>query len=144
MLSTKISVLKSHIKTKKHADSSKGRETKEGWERDIAKSLVAHDKSHPGGETLPTEQRVYRVKVVKSFLRAGVPLSKIECFRDILEEHAYQLTDRHHMTDLVPFILTEGQARIKREIEGKDVSVIFHDTTRLGEAIYGCGDLLCK
>ena len=50
---------------------------------------MAHDESHPGGETLPTEQRVYRVKVVKSFLIAGVPLSKIECFRDFLEEHAY-------------------------------------------------------
>ena len=44
--------------------------------------------------------------------------------------------DRHHMTDLlVPFILTEGQARIKREIEGKDVSVIFDGATRPGEAM---------
>ena len=74
-------MLKSHIKSKKHADSSKRREAKEARERDIAKSLVAHDRSHPGGETLPTE-RVYRVKVVTFFLRAGVPLSKLECFRD--------------------------------------------------------------
>ena len=48
-------MLKSHIKTKKHADSIKRREAKEAREGDIAKSLVAHDKSHPGGETLPTE-----------------------------------------------------------------------------------------
>ena len=134
-VSTKLSVLKGHVKTKKHADSVKRREAKEIRERDIAKSLKAHDKSHPRGETLPTDQRVYRVKVVTSFLRAGVPLSKLGCFRDILEEHAYRLTDRHYMSDLVPFILVEEQAKIKQEIEGKDVSVIFDGTTRLGEAM---------
>ena len=134
-VSTKLSVLKGHMKTKKHADSVKRREAKELRERDIARSLMAHDESHPRGETLPTDQRVYRVKVVTAFLRAGVPLSKLECFRDILEEYAYRLTDRHYMSDLVPFILMEEQAKIKQEIEGKDVSVIFDGTTRLGEAM---------
>ena len=127
--------MKGHLKAKKHADNVKRREAKETRERDIARSLVAHDESHPRGETLPTGQWVYRVKVGTSFLRAGVPLSKLECFRDILEEHAYRLTDRRHMSDLVPFILTEKQARIKRKIEGRDVSVIFDGTTRLGEAM---------
>ena len=136
-LSTKLSILKGHIKTKKHADGVKRREAKEIRERDIARSLKAHDESHPRGETLPIDQRVYRVKVVTFFLRAGVPLSKLESFRDILEEHAYRLTDRHYtgMSDLVPFILTKEQAKIKQEIEGKDVSVIFDGTTRLGEAM---------
>ena len=39
------------------------------------------------------------------------------------------------MSDLVPFILTEEQAEIKEEINGKEVSVIFDGTTRLGEAM---------
>ena len=39
------------------------------------------------------------------------------------------------MLDLVPFILDEERARIKKEIEGKFVSVIFDGTSRLGEVL---------
>ena len=41
---------------------------------------------HPVGETLPAEQRLYRVKVVSNFLKAGVPITKITSFRPLLEE----------------------------------------------------------
>ena len=64
-----------------------------------------------------------------------MPLSKLECFRELLEENALRVTDRRHMSDLIPFILQEEQTRIKNEIEGKCVSVIFDGTTRLGEAL---------
>ena len=57
--------------------------------QDIVQAPVMHDESHLRRETLPTDQRVYGVKVVTAFLRAGVPLSKLECFRDILEEHTF-------------------------------------------------------
>ena len=80
------------------------------------------------------QQQVYRVKVVTALLRAGILLSKLDSFRDLLEEHAYRLTDRRHMFDLVPFILKE-EARIKNEITGKYLSVIFDGTSRLGEAL---------
>ena len=41
---------------------------KEARERDIAKCLKAHDEmNHPAGETLPMEQRVYRLKVLSHF-----------------------------------------------------------------------------
>ena len=33
---------------------------------------------HPVGEKLPKRTRIYRVKVVTAFLKAGVPLSKID------------------------------------------------------------------
>ena len=111
-LSTKLSVLKIHLKSRKHADSVKKREANEARERDIAQAIVVHDRSHPRGETLPTNQSMYRIKVVSAFLKAGVPLSKLECFRQILEEHAYRLTDRRHMPDLLPFILAEDQVKI--------------------------------
>jgi hypothetical protein len=39
------------------------------------------------------------------------------------------------MYDLIPFIVDAEQKRIKQEIEGKDISVIFDGTTRLGEAL---------
>ena len=80
-------------------------------------------------------QRVYRLKVLKTFLCAAIPLTKLDAFRDLLEENALQLTDRRHMSDLIPFLCSQEQATIKTEIGEKHLSVIFDGTTRLGEAL---------
>ena len=125
-----------HIGSNKHKSGKEKLALKEARERDIAKCLKVHDDiSHPVGETLPMEQRVYRLKVLKTFLRAAVPLSKLDAFRDLLEENMFRLTDRRHMSNLVPFIYAQEQADIKAEISGKPVSVVFDGTTRLGEAM---------
>ena len=76
---------------------------------------------YPRGESLPEEQQVYRVKVVSSFLKAGVPLSKMDSFRDLLEENAFRLTDRCNMQDYVLFILKEEDTRIHSEIDGQQL-----------------------
>ena len=73
--------------------------------------------------------------MVKAFLRAGVPLSKLKHFRELLEEGAYRLTDTRHMFDMVPFILSKERDQVKEEINGKCVSVIFDGTSRLGEVL---------
>ena len=78
---------------------------------------------------------MYRLKVLKTFLRAAVPLTKLNAFRDLLEESMFRLTDRSHMSDLVPLVVTQEIADIKSEISGKPVAVIFDGTTRLGEAM---------
>ena len=39
------------------------------------------------------------------------------------------------MHDLIPFIHKQEFERIQGEISGKDVSVVFDGTTRLGEAL---------
>jgi len=39
------------------------------------------------------------------------------------------------MSDLVPFVLKEDKSVIKKEVDAKDVSVIFDSTTQLGEAL---------
>ena len=70
-----------------------------------------------------------------SLLRAGIPLSKLSSLRDILEENSYKLTDRRHKFNLVPFVLKEEENRLKEEISGKNISVCFDGTSRLGEAL---------
>ena len=116
----------------KQAQSSKESLLYGRAKRDIAKILEADDGlTHPVGEM----QRVYRLKILKTFLRATVPLLKLGAFRDILEENSFQLTDHRHMSDLVPFIVTQEQADVKAEIAGKPVSVVFDGTTRLVEAL---------
>ena len=78
---------------------------------------------------------MFRIKVVKTFLRAAVRLSKLEVFRELLEESAYSLTDRRHMSDMVPFVHSQEIATIKQELSGSPLSVVFDGTTRLGEAL---------
>ena len=135
-LGLKKSTIQNHIRSVKHLDSKKKRETKEARERDIGTALAKYNETeHLRGETLPEQQQIYRVKVVTTLLTAGVPLSKIESFRDILEENAYRLTDRRHLFDLVPFLLKEEEATIRKEITGKHLSTIFDGTSRLGEAL---------
>ena len=42
------------------------------------------DEVHPKGETFPVAERVYRVKCVRTFLKAGVPLNKLDLFCELL------------------------------------------------------------
>ncbi len=90
---------------------------------------------HPTGGTLSAQERVYRSKVRIAFLKAGVPFTKLDHFRDILEENAYRLSDRRGMSNLIPFILSEERERIGNEIDDKHVSITFEGTSTLGEAL---------
>ena len=122
-----------NVQSTKRTDRKAKLQEKGRCEKDVAQALQQYnDESHMRGETLPIEQQVYRVKVVQKFLRAVVPLNKIQLFRGLLEENAYRLTDRLYLTDLVPFILKKEQQLIKREIAGRNVEVIFDGTTCLG------------
>lgn len=135
-VSLKSSVIANHVKSSKHKAGKARLEKKEARESDIASALRAHNEAvHLRGETLPEQQQVFRVKVVTCFLRAAIPLNKVDTFRDLLEETAFRLTDRRHMADYVPFILQEEQARIRQEVQNRHVSVIFDGTSRLGEAL---------
>lgn len=135
-LSLKRSIIKNHIQSSKHQKSKQRLESKEARERDIADSLRKYNETiHLRGETLPEDQQIYRVKVVTAFLKAGVALNKLDSFRDILEDNAFRLSDRRNMHDYIPFILKEEESRIRSEIQGQQLSVIFDGTSRLGEAL---------
>ena len=107
-LSGKSSVITYHIKSAKHISGKKKLETKRKADIEIVESLRSRDElEYPKGESLPDEQRVYRVKVVRTFLSAGMALNKMPEFRDLLEENAFRLTDRRRMSDLVPLFWTK-------------------------------------
>ena len=132
-LATKKSSIESHIKSQKHINRKK-LALKNKEESDILQALKAYDSQvHPVGDGLPYSTRVYRVKVVTTMLKAGVPLSKIDLFRDLLEEHAYALTSSTLLRQLIPFILQEELSRIKREILNRPLSIIFDGTTHVCE-----------
>ena len=68
-------------------------------------------------------------------LRAGVPLSKVDQFRDLLEEHAFALTSATNLRQLLPFLHREELNVLKREIANKSLSIIFDGTTHVCEAM---------
>ena len=125
-LGLKKSVIDRHVRlSKKHPEAKKNLLEKQQREQDIAEKLQEYNsQEHTSGESLPINQQVYRIKVVSTFLRAGVPLAKIELFLPILEDTGYRLSGRRGMSDLIPFIHQQEQSKIKEEIEGMKVGVI--------------------
>ena len=135
-VSLKKSTIKLHLDSQKHKNSKNKLLANKAKQRSIAESLRKYDEEcHPKGETLPENVRVYRVTVVKPFLKAGIPLSKVDCMRDLLEEHAFSLSGRQHLSETIPFIHQQEVEEIKKEISGKKVSVIFDGTTHIEEAL---------
>ena len=136
VLSLKKSTVKNHITGDKHKNAKEKLSKKTARERDIVESLRAYDKSvEPAGTSVSMEQRVHRMKVVEEFLKAGIPLMKVDSLRSLLEEGTYKLTHSSHLSDYIPVIHGEEKKRIRSEIDGQKVSVIFDGTTRLGEAL---------
>ena len=71
-LSLKKGVIANHVHSAKHEIGKSKQMSKEARERDIADTLLQSDKtSHPVGETLPIDHRVYRVKVIKTFFKGS-------------------------------------------------------------------------
>lgn len=70
-----------------------------------------------------------------AMLKAGVPLGKIDRFRELLKENGFALTSATNLKHLVPFILNEEITQIKQEIDSKPVLIAFDGTTHVCEAI---------
>ena len=135
-LALKKSVIEHHIQSQKHKRGKERIESKTKYEREISESLKRYDREfHPVGETLPESTRVYRVRVVSTMLKAGVPLNKLDKFRDLLEESVLSLTTSSSLRQLLQFIRQNDICHLKKEIEGKYVSILFDGTTHVCEAL---------
>ena len=88
---------------------------------------------------MPVEERAYRLQVVEEFLKAGIPIRKMDKLRTLLERQGYRLSHSSNMMDYVTIINKQEIERIKAEIRQgvstRDVSVIYDSSTRQGEAI---------
>ena len=135
-VSEKASVIKQHIQSKKHKSGVERLAKTKKRDVTVLEALKKYDeKVHPIGEMLSDDQRLFRIKTMKTFLKAGVPLQKLDDFRELLEEGGYRLTSVPNMRQLIPFVRKEEEEIIKGELAGHNISVIFDGTTRLGEAL---------
>lgn len=132
----KKSLVKQHISSKRHAQSKRKFLSEKVRQTSVCCALKEYEKRvHPVGETLPEADKMWRVDVVNHFLRAGVALSKVDRLRPLLEKNALRLVSARHLYALLPFIQEQEKKRIKEEVAGHDVSIIFDGSTRLGEAL---------
>ena len=72
------------------------------------------------------------MKVVQVLLKAGIPLVKADCLRELLEDDSASLTSATNLSQLLPF---NEFATLKGEVQGRPVSIIFDGTTHVCEAM---------
>ena len=76
-LSLNLSIVKNHVDSAKHSRHKQKLKEKNSREQDIAQAFQVYEQEvHPVGESLPEVHKLWRIKVVTMFLKAGVPLSR--------------------------------------------------------------------
>ena len=137
ILSSKKSILKNHFASKKHAAGKEKLKVTKKRDQTIEEAL--RKEKHNKDSTLPVEERAYRLQVVEEFLKAGIPIRKMDKLRTLLERQGYRLSHSSNMMDYVTIIYKQEIERIKAEIRQgvstRDVSVTYDGSTRQGEAI---------
>ena len=80
-------------------------------------------------------QCVYRIKGLRIFLKAGIAINKMEQLREIFEDHGYSLSHSSNLSSMIDVINKEEKDKVKREMAGRNVSIIFDGTTHVAEAL---------
>ena len=109
-IALKKSTITNHISSgEKHKKAKEASEKRQAREQNIAKLLKVYDQEvHPKGSTsVSMDARVYRVRVVEQFLKSGIPMSKIDSLRSLLEEGSHRLTHSSHLSEYIPVIHSE-------------------------------------
>lgn len=134
IISKKKSSVKKHVASQKHLKSKDAIRREKKRDQSVKDLLTKN--SEAKGATLPEETRLHRFELVESFLKAGIPLLKVDTLRPFLEKYGHRLTSRSHLTEMIPLILKKERDLVKSEIAKNDAfSVIFDGSTRLGEAL---------
>ena len=141
-VSTKKSILRNHINSKKH-NTGKGKLSKSKLrERSIIEVFQASENKQVQDSTLPMNERAFRVEVLEDFLKTSVPVYKVDKLRPLLEKHGYRLTHSTNLRQYIPLIMQKEVDQLKREIaspscdhDTRDLSLIFDGSTRQGEEI---------
>ena len=140
IISSMKSVLKIHISSKKHQNGKEKLKKSKLKDQTIIEAFIREGSSKDS--MLPVEECAYRLEVVSEFLKAGIPIGKIDMLLSLLEKNSYRLTGSSHLGQYISMALKQEIERIKQELEmpgqvgmAWDLSVIFDGSTRRGEAI---------
>lgn len=88
------------------------------------------------GSTLSEAHTLFRVNTLRTLLRAGIPLNKLDGpLRTALEHNNFSLTSASHMAELLPVVTKEEMSTLRGEVKDQLVSVIFDGTTDGAEVL---------
>lgn len=119
VISIKKSIVQGHISPDRHA---RGKEAKLGKlnHQQVLASWEAYQKRYaatiPGTGLSPTvdsNEVMARIETGRAFLKAGIPLAKVDFPRPLLEHRSSRLTDRSHLATYISF-MKQGSKKSKR------------------------------
>ena len=132
-MSTKKSTVITHLASKKHGNGKDKLKKSNLKDQTIMESFGAGDRTEKDSTLLITE-RAYRLEVVEEFLRAGIPIGKIDMLWSLLEKNGQRLTASAHLRSAYINCFKREVERPKNELT-RDVSMTFDGSIRQGEAI---------
>ena len=108
-----------------------------GADEEIKRFLHEYYENNPDEAyaSVSSEDKLYRYRVVEAMLHAGIPISKVDDLRALLERCNNSLTGHEHLKVFIPKIETREHEKLMSELKGQLVTIIFDGTTRLGEAL---------
>ena len=132
-----LGTIKVHVNSQRHKDKLVIWMEKNKTDGEVKEFLEQYFQENPDEQqaSVSTEVQLYRWRVVEACLYAGIPMEKIDHLRELLERGGTALTSSTHLKAIVPKIETFELNRLRKELEGQRVCVIFDGTTRLGECI---------
>ena len=132
IVSSQKSVLKSHCALQKHTRSKEKITISKLKEQSIAE-LIQHTTFNWAS---------MQTKSKGEFLKAGIPISKIDKLRSLLKKNGHRLTSSSNLGRYITLICKQEVERIKKELSlpgqeymTRDVTMILNGSTRQGEAI---------
>ena len=93
-------------------------------------------REHPSGSPSPADIRLFRFEIVECVLTGGIPQSKVDVLRPLLEKYGHRLTHSTNLREIIPAVLEKEKDKLRSELETvKEAKVIFDGTARMGEAL---------
>ena len=134
-LSLKKSSMDKHIKSSKHTNGVARIAKDKKQSQSIMECLKRRDmRSPPSGSTLPVDIRLFRFEIVECVLTRGIPLSKVDVLRPLLEKYGHRLTHSTNLREIIPAVLEKEKDKLRSELKTvKEASVIFDGTARMGD-----------
>lgn len=128
--------IKTHVSSTAHQDALHKYKKRNMGDDGVAKFLHEYFKKHPREKdsSVDDECQLYRWRAVEACMYAGIPLSKVDTMRTLLERGGtVSLTASSNLGTYIPKIEMFEYERLMNELKGQSVCLIYDGTTRLGE-----------
>lgn len=117
-----------HVSTKKHVQGRSKLEDQNSFQTDICALLKQSALSH----LVCVDDHFFRVDMVRSYLIAGIKVSKLRYLRGFIERYSggRKSTDTAHLLrDYLPIIAEQEYDTLRKEVADRFVTIFFDETT---------------